>query len=127
MRWIHTDGVYHPYEATVDDTAVCTEAGKIVGVRDRVPARCRGALRGKGVCDPRIRRHPLTRPNSLRWGDLLGQMRADPSIQAIRAANNLRRDLRAGTTTIRLLGCEHRLDLRLRESGRAGELEALFG
>jgi imidazolonepropionase-like amidohydrolase len=32
--------------------------------------------------------------------------------------------LEAGTTTIRLLGCEHRLDLRLQEAEQAGELSA---
>jgi imidazolonepropionase-like amidohydrolase len=51
-------------------------------------------------------------------------MRQDPATQAVRATRNLGRDLHAGTTTIRLLGCEHRLDLRLAEAEAAGELDA---
>jgi len=124
MQYIHTDGVYHPDEATIDGTVVCIEAGEIVGVHDRVPDDAEALYEGKGYALPGFvdaHSHGPIRPGE---GDQLGQMCADPSVQAIRAANNLLRDLRSGTTTVRLLGCEHRLDLRLRESERAGELEA---
>ena len=124
MRYVHTDGVYHPDEAAVDGTVVCIEAGEVVDVRNRVPDDAEALYEGEGYALPGFvdaHSHGPIRPGE---GDQLEQMRADPAVQAIRAANNLRRDFRAGTTTVRLLGCEHRLDIRLRESERTGELDA---
>ena len=53
-------------------------------------------------------------------GDQLGQIRRGPVPQALAATANLRRDLAAGTTTMRLMGEEHFMDVELREAIEAG-------
>src|SRR5687767_15114735 len=53
-------------------------------------------------------------------GDQLGQLCRGPVPQALAATANLRRDLAAGTTTMRIMGEEHFLDLELREAVAAG-------
>jgi imidazolonepropionase-like amidohydrolase len=53
-------------------------------------------------------------------GDQLGQLRRDPVPQALAATRNLRRDLAAGTTTMRIMGEEHFLDVELRDAIAAG-------
>jgi len=55
-------------------------------------------------------------------GDQSGQMRQPVVRQALRAAANLRRDLAAGTTTMRLMAEEHFLDIDLREAIEAGTM-----
>lgn len=123
MRYVHTEGVYHPDDGPVDDAVVCIEAGEIVDVRDSVPDDAACIYDGEGYALPGFvdaHSHGPIRPGE---GNQLGQMRADPAQQAVRAANNLEADLRAGTTTMRMMGCEHRLDLRLRELVQAGELD----
>ena len=124
MKYVTTDGVYRPDQGAVEGSVVCIENGSVVEVRDSVPGDADPLYDGEGYALPGFvdaHSHGPIRPGE---GDQLGQMRADPAVQAIRAANNLGRDLRAGTTTMRTMGCEHRLDLRLRESERAGELAA---
>ncbi|MFW5939440.1 MAG: amidohydrolase family protein [Halolamina sp.] len=123
MHYVSTSGVYHPDEATVQGRVVCIEAGEVVGVREDVPADAEPLYDGEGYTLPGFvdaHSHGPIRPGE---GDQLGQMRDDPATQAVRAANNLWRDLRAGTTTMRTMGCEHHLDLRLHEAERAGELD----
>jgi imidazolonepropionase-like amidohydrolase len=53
-------------------------------------------------------------------GDQIGQLRQAPVPQALRATANLRRDLGAGTTTMRVMSEEHFLDLDVREAINAG-------
>lgn len=53
-------------------------------------------------------------------GDQLGQLCRGPVPQALAATRNLRRDLAAGTTTMRLMGEEHFVDVELREAIEAG-------
>jgi imidazolonepropionase-like amidohydrolase len=53
-------------------------------------------------------------------GDQLGQLRRGPVPQALAATRNLRRDLAAGTTTMRIMGEEHFLDIELRDAIEAG-------
>jgi imidazolonepropionase-like amidohydrolase len=55
-------------------------------------------------------------------GDQLGQLCRPPVPQALAATANLRRDLAAGTTTMRLMGEEHFLDVDLRDAIEAGVL-----
>jgi imidazolonepropionase-like amidohydrolase len=55
-------------------------------------------------------------------GDQLGQMREPPVPQALRAAANLRRDLAAGTTTLRVMAEEHYLDVEVRRAIEAGTI-----
>jgi imidazolonepropionase-like amidohydrolase len=56
-------------------------------------------------------------------GDQLGQLRQEPGRQALRVPDNLRRDLDAGTTTLRIMGEEDLLDVYTREAIEAGQLE----
>lgn len=56
-------------------------------------------------------------------GDQLAQLRQEPGRQALRVADNLRRDLDAGTTTLRIMGEEDWLDVYTREAIEAGHLE----
>ena len=53
-------------------------------------------------------------------GDQLGQLRRGPVPQALAATANVRRDLAAGTTTMRIMGEEHFLDVELKEAIEAG-------
>jgi imidazolonepropionase-like amidohydrolase len=53
-------------------------------------------------------------------GDQLGQLREPPVRQALRSVANLRRDLAAGTTTMRVMAEEHFLDVDVREAIGAG-------
>src|SRR5512134_229644 len=53
-------------------------------------------------------------------GDQTGQMRAGPLPSAFRAAGNMRRELRSGVTTARIMGEEHYLDVELRRAIEAG-------
>jgi imidazolonepropionase-like amidohydrolase len=53
-------------------------------------------------------------------GNQSGQMRQPALRQALRATANLRRDLAAGTTSMRLMAEEHFLDVELREAIAAG-------
>ncbi len=53
-------------------------------------------------------------------GDQLGQLCRPPVPQALAAVRNLERDLAAGTTTMRIMGEEHFLDVDLREAIDAG-------
>jgi len=53
-------------------------------------------------------------------GDQLGQLCRGPVPQALAATRNLRRDLAAGTTTMRIMGEEHFVDVDVREGIEAG-------
>lgn len=124
MRCLETRGVYHPDEERVGPGTIGVEGGEIVGLFEEPPSDADEVLELDGYALPGLvdaHSHGPIRPGE---GDQLGQMRQDPATQAVRATRNLGRDLRAGTTTIRLLGCEHRLDLRLAEAEAAGELDA---
>jgi imidazolonepropionase-like amidohydrolase len=53
-------------------------------------------------------------------GDQLGQLCRGPVPQALAATRNLRTDLAAGTTTMRIMGEEHFVDIDVREGIEAG-------
>ena len=53
-------------------------------------------------------------------GDQLGQLCRGPVPQALAATRNLRRDLAAGTTTMRIMGEEHFVDVEVRDAIEAG-------
>jgi imidazolonepropionase-like amidohydrolase len=55
-------------------------------------------------------------------GDQIGQLREPPAPALIRAVQNLRTDLRAGTTTMRVVGEEHFIDVELRDAIDSGRL-----
>lgn len=56
-------------------------------------------------------------------GDQLGQLRQPPGQQALRVPDNLRRDLEAGTTTMRIMAEEDWLDVYTREAIEAGHID----
>lgn len=55
-------------------------------------------------------------------GDQLGQLAQGPAKQLMRAIPNLRRDLLSGTTTMRVVGEEHFIDIELRDAISRGEI-----
>jgi len=56
-------------------------------------------------------------------GDQLGQLRQPAGQQALRVAANIRKDLKAGTTTLRVMGEEDWLDVYARDAIREGMLD----
>ncbi len=56
-------------------------------------------------------------------GDQLGQLRQPAGQQALRVAANIRKDLKAGTTTLRVMGEEDWLDVYARDAIREGILD----
>lgn len=124
MQYIRTNGLYHPDEGTIDGTVLVVEEGCVEAVRDDVPNNASLTDEFNGYAIPGFidaHSHASIRP----WvGDQLEQLRADPTIQAVRAVTNLRADLEAGTTTMRLMGEERSLDIRLSELEQEGDLNA---
>jgi imidazolonepropionase-like amidohydrolase len=55
-------------------------------------------------------------------GDQLGQLCRGPVPQALAATKNLRKDLAAGTTTMRIMGEEHFVDVDVRDAIEAGTI-----
>jgi imidazolonepropionase-like amidohydrolase len=55
-------------------------------------------------------------------GDQLGQLCRGPVPQALAATQNLRKDLAAGTTTMRIMGEEHFVDVDVRDAIEAGTI-----
>jgi imidazolonepropionase-like amidohydrolase len=106
--------------APVEDAVIGIEDGRIVsvGLANTVPDGAASAtldLRGKFVMPGLVDAHSHASivPGD---GDQSGQMRQPAVRQALRASANLRRDLAAGTTTMRLMAEEHFLDIDLREA-----------
>jgi imidazolonepropionase-like amidohydrolase len=56
-------------------------------------------------------------------GNQMGQLREPPGKQALRVAGNVRKDLDAGTTTLRIMGEEDWLDVYARQAVDEGDLE----
>lgn len=56
-------------------------------------------------------------------GDQMGHLRQPPGRQALRVASNVRKDLDAGVTTLRIMGEEDWLDVHTREAAAEGDLE----
>lgn len=108
----------------ITDGAVLIRDGRIV---DAGPAASVAAPAGAEVIDCRdqfvmpglidCHSHASIVPS---LGDQLGQLRRGPVPQAIAATANLRRDLAAGTTTMRIMGEEHYLDIEVRDAVEAG-------
>src|SRR5262249_37417840 len=106
--------------APVEDQVIGIEDGRIVSINraDVAPPSNSGTtldLHDKFVMPGLIDAHSHASivPGD---GDQSGQMRQPAVRQALRASANLRRDLAAGTTTMRLMAEEHFLDIDLREA-----------
>ena len=124
MEYVSCRGVYHPDEERVEGSVLELADGRVRAVREDVPDGADPVVDVDAYALPGLvdaHTHAPIRP----WeGDQSGQMRAPAAEQAARAVANLGRDLAAGTTTARLMGCEDRLDVHLRAAARAGEFDA---
>lgn len=119
---VRTDGIYDPHSGSIGQSVALIEDGLVTELRDDVPADISVAVEHDGFAVPGLvdaHSHATIRPGE---GDQLGQLGADRTVAAVRAANNLRRDLESGTTTMRLMAEEGYLDVRLAELEQAGEL-----
>src|SRR2546429_51679 len=108
----------------IRDAMVVVDGNRIaaVGPVDRTPAPS-----GADPLDPTTR---FVRPGLIDCpshasivpglGDQLGQVCRGPGPQALAATANLRADLAAGTTTMRVMGEEHFLDIDVRDAIDAG-------
>ncbi|SDN14684.1 Imidazolonepropionase [Halogranum gelatinilyticum] len=124
LRAVRTKGIYDPEHRDYDRTVVVFEAGRVSEIRDDVPNDVPLVADHDGVATPGLvdaHSHATIRP----WeGNQLGQLGAHRTTATVRAVNNLRTDLEAGTTTMRLMAEEGYLDVRLAEAEQSGELES---
>jgi len=107
----------------VPDGAVLIEADRIAAVGRisslRLPAGAEVIEAGGTVLPGLINAH--THCSIIpALGDQTGQMKQGPLPSAFRAAGNMRRELRSGVTTARIMGEEHFLDIELRRAIEAG-------
>jgi imidazolonepropionase-like amidohydrolase len=110
--------------APVRDAVVIVDDGRIIAAG---PAASTPAPAGADTVDLRDRfvmpglvdahSHISIVPGA---GDQIGQLRQPPVPQALRASANLRRDLAAGTTTMRVMAEENFLDVQVRDAIEAG-------
>lgn len=121
---MRTEGIYDPGEGDYTGSVAVFEDGHVTEVRDDVPNDVELVADHDGYAVPGLvdaHSHATIRP----WeGNQLAQLGADRTTAAVRAVNNLRVDLRAGTTTMRLMAEEGYLDVRLAEAEQAGELSS---
>jgi imidazolonepropionase-like amidohydrolase len=106
------------------DALVVVTDGRITSIE---PAAGRASAPGPDILDLRDRfvmpgfidchSHASLVPGE---GDQLGQLCRGPVPQALAATRNLRRDLAAGTTTMRVMGEEHFVDVDVRDAIEAG-------
>jgi len=111
----------------VPEGVVVIDGGRIVAAgpadRTRVPPDARVIDLGRRFVMPGLvdaHSHISIVPGR---GDQIGQLRRPPLPQALQATANLRRDLAAGTTTMRVMAEEHFLDVDVREAIEAGVIE----
>ena len=123
-QYIRAAGIYDPDVGGMDGTVLEFSDGTVCAVRDDVPRNGELVFDTEGYVLPGLvdaHSHASIRPGE---GDQIAQMRADPAEQAVRAARNLRADLDAGVTTMRLMAAERYLDVTLARLEREGELDA---
>lgn len=123
-RAVRTQGIYDPESRDYEQPVVIFEEGRVRELRDDVPNDIPLVADHDGVAIPGLvdaHSHATIRP----WeGDQLGQLGAHRTTATVKAVNNLRTDLEAGTTTMRLMAEEGYLDVRLAEAEQAGELDS---
>lgn len=120
---IRTNGIYDPREGAFNNSVVIVTDGRVEETRNDVPADVPVVHDHDGYAIPGLvdaHSHATIRPGE---GDQIGQLGMDRVSATVRAVNNLREDLAAGTTTMRLMAEEGYLDVRLAEMEQAGELD----
>lgn len=124
VRAVRTEGIYNPESRDYDKTVVVFEGGHVSELRDDVPTDVPLVADHDGVAIPGLvdaHSHATIRP----WdGNQIEQLGAHRTTATVKAVNNLRADLEAGTTTMRLMAEEGYLDVRLAEAEQADELES---
>jgi len=102
------------------DAVVTVTDGRVTGVSTAVPAGAETLDLGDRFVMPGLidcHSHASIVPGE---GDQVGQLCRGPVPQALAATRNLRTDLAAGTTTMRIMGEEHFVDVEVREAIEAG-------
>jgi imidazolonepropionase-like amidohydrolase len=102
------------------DAVVTVTDGRVTGVGAAVPAGAEALDLGDRFVMPGLidcHSHASIVPGE---GDQLGQLCRGPVPQALAATRNLCKDLAAGTTTMRIMGEEHFVDVEVREAIEAG-------
>src|SRR5206468_4082501 len=123
-RMVYVNGRKYVEGETMENGAVIVQDGRIASVR---PAATTPVPAGAATLDLTNRfvmpglvdchSHASIVPG---LGDQLGQLCRSPVPQALAATANLRTDLASGTTTMRVMGEEHFLDLDVRAAVEAG-------
>jgi imidazolonepropionase-like amidohydrolase len=106
--------------APVRNAVVVVDGGRITAVGTTVPPGVETLDLGDRFVMPGLidcHSHASIVPGQ---GDQLGQLCRGPVPQALAATRNLRQDLAAGTTTMRIMGEEHFVDIDVREGIEAG-------
>jgi imidazolonepropionase-like amidohydrolase len=106
--------------APVRNAVVVVDGGRITAVGTTVPPGADTLDLGSRFVMPGLidcHSHASIVPGE---GDQLGQLCRGPVPQALAATRNLRQDLAAGTTTMRIMGEEHFVDIEVREGIEAG-------
>lgn len=121
---VRTKGIFDPNSGEYERSVAVINDGIITQIRDDVPEDVQLRFEHDGYAIPGLvdaHSHATIRPGE---GDQLGQLGADRTVAAVRATNNLWEDLRSGVTTMRLMGEEGYLDVRLAELEESDELDA---
>lgn len=112
--------------APIADGVVVVDNGRILAVGSGsevpIPAGAEVIDRGDETLMPGLvdaHSHASIVPG---FGNQLGQLAEGPARQLMRAVPNLRRDLLAGTTTMRVVGEEHFIDIELRAATERGAI-----
>jgi imidazolonepropionase-like amidohydrolase len=106
--------------APVRNAVITVQDGRITAVGTTAPAGAEMLDLGDRFVMPGLidcHSHASIVPGE---GDQLGQLCRGPVPQALAATRNLRQDLAAGTTTMRIMGEEHFVDIDVREGIEAG-------
>lgn len=121
---VRTKGIYDPETRDYEASVVVIEDGRVTDLRDDVPNDVPLAADHDGYAVPGLvdaHSHATIRP----WdGNQIEQLGADRTTATVKAINNLRTDLIAGTTTMRLMAEEGYLDVRLAEAEQDDEIES---
>lgn len=124
LRAVRTEGIYTPESRGYGESVVVFEGTRVAEIRDNVPNDVPVIADHDGVAIPGLvdaHSHATIRP----WeGDQIGQLGAHRTTATVKAVNNLRTDLDAGTTTMRLMAEEGYLDVKLAEAEQSGEIES---